>query len=162
MAKMFWRLCPLDTAKVCSCEELWVEQKCGDSCHFTIEKCHWRPFTRDGLTWLSSGQLLQVIVDQIRRCDFKILCATAEKVKEKVNSQIIINPNSNLYRTISAVVVDEIHTVETWNGKSKEANAQCLATSTENDSDWNKVGVPKFFAKFGFWKFRKWTSKQTS
>ena len=26
----------------------------------------------------------------------------------------------------------------------------------------NRVGVTKFFTEFGFWKFRKWNSKQTS
>ena len=35
--------------------------------------------------------------------------------------------------------------------------------STNTDSDWNNgVGVTNFFAQFGFWKFRKWNSKQTS
>ena len=35
--------------------------------------------------------------------------------------------------------------------------------STNTDSDWNNgIGITKFFAQFGFWKFRKWNSKQTS
>ena len=50
--------------------------------------------------------------DDIRRCDFKIVFATAEKVKEKPFRAVLMDSKSKLHRNISAIVVDESHTVE--------------------------------------------------
>ena len=50
--------------------------------------------------------------DDIRRCDFKIVFATAEKVKEKPFRAMLMDSKSKLHRNISAIVVDESHTVE--------------------------------------------------
>ena len=54
---------------------------------------------------------------EIRECSFKVMFATAEKVKEKGLREILLDHNSPLHQKISAIVVDESHTVETWTGK---------------------------------------------
>ena len=54
---------------------------------------------------------------EIRQCSFKVMFATAEKVKEKGLREILLDHNSPLHQKISAIVVDESHTVETWTGK---------------------------------------------
>lgn len=59
--------------------------------------------------------------DDIRRCNFKIVFATAGKVKEKPFRAMLMDSKSKLHRNISAIVVDESHTVETWTGKRKKA-----------------------------------------
>ena len=56
-------------------------------------------------------------VDNIHRCEIKILYATAKKVKEKAFREILIDTMSNLHRNVLAIVVYESHTVETWTGK---------------------------------------------
>lgn len=56
-------------------------------------------------------------LSEIRQCNFKVMFATAEKVKEKGFREILLDHNSPLHQKISAVVVDESHTVETWTGK---------------------------------------------
>lgn len=53
---------------------------------------------------------------EIRQCNFKVMYATAEKVKEKTFREILIDPNSPLHQNICTIVVDESHTVETWTG----------------------------------------------
>ena len=45
--------------------------------------------------------------DDIRRCNFKIVFATAEKVKEKPFRAMLMDSKSKLHRNISAIVVDE-------------------------------------------------------
>ena len=56
-------------------------------------------------------------LSEIRQCNFKVMFATAEKVKEKGFREILLDHNSPLHQRISAIVVDELHTVETWTGK---------------------------------------------
>ena len=45
--------------------------------------------------------------DDIRRCNFKIAFATAEKVKEKPFRAMLVDSKSKLHRNISAILVDE-------------------------------------------------------
>ena len=60
--------------------------------------------------------------DDIRRCNFKIVFATAEKSKRSPFRAMLMDSKSpKLHRNISAIVVDESHTVETWTGKKQKA-----------------------------------------
>ena len=45
--------------------------------------------------------------DDIRRCNFKIAFATAEKVKEKPFRAMLVDSKSKLHRNVSAILVDE-------------------------------------------------------
>ena len=54
---------------------------------------------------------------EIHQCNFKIMYATAEKVKEKTFREIVIDLSYSFHQNICAIVVDESHTVETWTGK---------------------------------------------
>lgn len=54
---------------------------------------------------------------EIRKCNFKVLYARAEKVKEKTFIEMLIDPNSPLNQNICGIVIDKSHTVETWTGK---------------------------------------------
>ena len=54
----------------------------------------------------------EMTASEIRKCNFKVLYATAEKVKEKTFREMLIDPNSPLNQNICAIVIDESHTVE--------------------------------------------------
>ncbi len=58
-----------------------------------------------------------VSLEDIRQCTFKILYASAEMVSKKSFRDILKDPSSHLHQKVSAIVVDESHTVETWTGK---------------------------------------------
>ena len=57
-----------------------------------------------------------VSLEDIRQCTFKILYASAEMVSKKSFRDILKDPSSHLHQKVSAIVVDESHTVETWTG----------------------------------------------
>ena len=59
----------------------------------------------------------EMTASESRKCNFKVLYATAEKVKEKTFREMLIDPNSPLHQNICAIVIDESHTVEMWTGK---------------------------------------------
>ena len=59
----------------------------------------------------------EMTMSEIRKCNFKVLYATAEKVKEKAFREMLIDPNSPLNQNICTFVIDKSHTVETWTGK---------------------------------------------
>ena len=50
-------------------------------------------------------------------CKFKILFGSAEEVLSKSFQNLLGNKDSTLHQTLSLIVVDESHTVETWSGK---------------------------------------------
>jgi ATP-dependent DNA helicase RecQ len=58
-----------------------------------------------------------ISLEDIRQCKFKIIYASAEMVGKKSFRDILKDPSSPLHQNITAIVIDESHTVETWTGK---------------------------------------------
>lgn len=54
---------------------------------------------------------------EIWKIHFKVLYATAEKVKEKTFRKMLIDPNPPLNQNNRAIVIDQSFTDETWTGK---------------------------------------------
>ncbi|KAK2552430.1 ATP-dependent DNA helicase Q-like 4B [Acropora cervicornis] len=85
---------------------------------------------------------------EIRQCSFKVMFATAEKVKEKGLREILLDHNSPLHQKISAIVVDESHTVETWTGK-RNMNSKRAKRGDAFREAYGELGVLRSLCKEG-------------
>ncbi|XP_044182578.1 ATP-dependent DNA helicase RecQ-like [Acropora millepora] len=85
---------------------------------------------------------------EIRLCFFKVMLATAEKVKEKGLREILLDHKSPLHQNISAIVVDESHTVETYTGKRKMNSKRAKRGDAFRDA-YGELGVLRSLCKEG-------------
>ena len=66
---------------------------------------------------MSASSLSDVTDDELRSAKFQLLFAPAEEVINNRFLEILKEDGTALHRNLTAVVVDESHTVETWTGK---------------------------------------------
>ena len=66
---------------------------------------------------MSASSLSDVTDDELRSAKFELLFAPAEEVINNRFLEILKEDGTALHRNLTAVVVDESHTVETWTGK---------------------------------------------
>lgn len=66
---------------------------------------------------IAAGDLSEISSDDLRSSKFQLVFGAAEVVLEERVTNILKDRDSAIHSTLSAIVVDESHIVETWTGK---------------------------------------------
>ena len=66
---------------------------------------------------LPASDLSTLTIDEVKACQFKVLLSSAEGVLNGDFQNVLKDGSSKLHNFLSCIVVDKLHTVETWTGK---------------------------------------------
>ena len=114
--------------RFCHCEGAIAIRKEVCDCGFPFKKHNWRTNCRNGVFRLHSAGIVGRKFDDRSAWPATILILYCRKCPPNTISWSgeLKNSNAAIHKAVSAIVVDESHTAESWTGKRWEEKASCV------------------------------------